>query len=293
MELKLVNLTKKYGDISVLNHVNLIMTPGVYGLCGPNGSGKSTLMNLITGNQQACEGKIFFCGKEVTADSRSFYHSLGYMPQIQSFYPDFSAEEFMFYMASLKHMNRKNAEVQIIELLKQVELYDVRSHRIGTYSGGMKQRLLLAQALLNNPSVLILDEPTAGMDPKQRNVVSQMIGSLSKDRIVLISTHVVSDIEFIAKEIIFLKKGNVILSGSLNSLCRKITGKVFDIHLSEDMIDLFEEDTQKTVTGYVRDMNGIRARIIREIPPSYPYKEAVPSLEDVYMYSFGESVHAF
>ena len=120
-----------------------------------------------------------------------------------------------------------------------------------------------------------------------------MIGRLSKDRIVLISTHVVSDIEFIAKEIIFLKKGNVILSGSLNSLCRKITGKVFDIHLSEDMIDLFEEDTQKTVTGYVRDMNGIRARIIREIPPSYPYKEAVPSLEDVYMYSFGESVHAF
>lgn len=240
MELKLVNLTKKYGDISVLNHVNLIMTPGVYGLCGPNGSGKSTLMNLITGNQQACEGKIFFCGKEVTADSRSFYHSLGYMPQIQSFYPDFSAEEFMFYMASLKHMNRKNAEVQIIELLKQVELYDVRSHRIGTYSGGMKQRLLLAQALLNNPSVLILDEPTAGMDPKQRNVVSQMIGSLSKDRIVLISTHVVSDIEFIAKEIIFLKKGNVILSGSLNSLCRKITGKVFDIHLSEDMIDLLD-----------------------------------------------------
>ena len=293
MELKLVNLTKKYGDISVLNHVNLIMTPGVYGLCGPNGSGKSTLMNLITENQQACEGKILFCGKEVTADSHSFYHSLGYMPQIQSFYPDFSAEEFMFYMASLKHMNRKNAEVQIIELLKQVELYDVRSHRIGTYSGGMKQRLLLAQALLNNPSVLILDEPTAGMDPKQRNVVSQMIGSLSKDRIVLISTHVVSDIEFIAKEIIFLKKGNVILSGSLNSLCRKITGKVFDIHLSEDMIDLFEEDTQKTVTGYVRDMNGIRARIIREIPPSYPYKEAVPSLEDVYMYSFGESVHAF
>ena len=293
MELKLVNLTKKYGDISVLNHVNLIMTPGVYGLCGPNGSGKSTLMNLITGNQQACEGKILFCGKEVTADSHSFYHSLGYMPQIQSFYPDFSAEEFMFYMASLKHMNRKNAEMQIIELLKQVELYDVRSHRIGTYSGGMKQRLLLAQALLNNPSVLILDEPTAGMDPKQRNVVSQMIGSLSKDRIVLISTHVVSDIEFIAKEIIFLKKGNVILSGSLNSLCRKITGKVFDIHLSEDMIDLFEEDTHKTVTGYVRDMNGIRARIIREIPPSYPYKEAVPSLEDVYMYSFGESVHAF
>ncbi|MGM9941083.1 MAG: ATP-binding cassette domain-containing protein [Bulleidia sp.] len=293
MKLELVNLTGMYGNICALDHISLTLYQGVYGLSGPNGSGKSTLMNLMTGNLKPAEGKIIWNGEEVTSDSHSFYHDLGYMPQIQSFYPDFSAEEFLYYIASLKNMERKDADQQITELLEKVELSDVRSRRIRTFSGGMKQRLLLAQALLNDPSVLILDEPTAGMDPKQRNAVSRMIGSLSRDRIVLISTHVVSDIEFIAKEIILLKKGKIIETGSVRSLCERIQGKVFDIRLNDEMSSVFETDEMKTVTGYVRDMDGIRARIIRDMPPSYAYQEAVPSLEDVYMYSFGDIEHVF
>lgn len=293
MELKLEHITHMYGNLCALNDVSFSLTPGVYGLLGPNGSGKSTMMNIMTGNLEQTSGTVIWNGKTADSNNHSFYHTLGYMPQIQTFYPDFSAMEFMYYIASLKNMNRKEAETDIHSILVKLELYDVRNRKIRSFSGGMRQRLLLGQALLNHPSVLILDEPTAGMDPKQRITISKMIGELSRDRIILISTHVVSDIEFIAKEIILLKKGKIIQKDSVSNLCQSIYGKVFDVHLCEEAMEEFERDHKKLITGYVRDMNGIKARIIRDTEPSYSCTKAVPNLEDVYMYSFGESDHVF
>lgn len=293
MELKLEHITHMYGNLCALNDVSFSLTPGVYGLLGPNGSGKSTMMNILTGNLKQTSGTVIWNGKTTDSNNHSFYHTLGYMPQIQTFYPDFSAMEFMYYIASLKNMDRKEAETDICSILIKLELYEVRNRKIRSFSGGMKQRLLLGQALLNHPSVLILDEPTAGMDPKQRITISKMIGELSRDKIILISTHVVSDIEFIAKEIILLKKGKIIQKDSVSNLCQSISGKVFDVHLNDEAMEEFERDHKKLITGYVRDMNGIKARIIRDTEPSYSCMKAIPNLEDVYMYSFGESDHVF
>lgn len=293
MELKTENLTHFYGNICALDDICLKLTPGIYGLLGPNGSGKSTLMNLITGNLRQTSGKILWNDTEVSQSNHTFYRTLGYMPQIQAFYPDFTACEFMHYMASLKKMDPKIINQNIDSLLNRLELYEVRNRKIRTFSGGMKQRLLLGQALLNNPSLLILDEPTAGLDPKQRIAISRMIGALSKESIVLLSTHVVSDIEFICKEVILLKKGRVLRQGIVPDLCQQIQGKVYDVRIDENHLKEFEDDREKLTTGYVRDMNGMRARIIRETPPSYSCSEAVPSLEEVYLYYFGESEHVF
>lgn len=245
MELTIQNITHRYGNLCALNNVSIVLTPGIYGFLGPNGSGKSTLMNIITGNLHQTSGEILWDGINVSENSHSFYHALGYMPQIQTFYPNFTAQEFMYYIASLKDMHMKEADTEIHQLLSKLELYTVRDHKIKTFSGGMRQRLLLGQALLNHPKLLILDEPTAGMDPKQRIAIARIIGELSKDSIVLISTHIVSDIEYIAKEVILLKKGQILTHDSVASLCSELQGMVFDVHMNEEQLTLFENDHKK------------------------------------------------
>lgn len=293
MELCLKHLTHMYGNLCALDDVGLTLTPGIYGLLGPNGSGKSTMMNIITGNLKQTSGQVLWNGQDTAEDSRSLYHDLGYMPQIQTYYPNFSAMEFMCYMASLKDMDSTAARKEIRSILMRLELYEIRHRKIKTFSGGMRQRLLLGQALLNHPKLLILDEPTAGMDPKQRIAISRMIGELSRDSIVLISTHVVSDIEFIAKEVILLQQGRILKKDSVAKLCHGLEGRVFDISLQDDNLDAFHRDKQKIVTGYVCDSNGIRARIIRNAPPDCLYQEASPTLEEVYMYYISEADHVF
>ena len=293
MELCLSHLTHMYGSLCALNDVCLTLTPGIYGLLGPNGSGKSTMMNIITGNLKQTSGQVLWNGEDTAKDGDTLFHDLGYMPQIQTYYPNFSAKEIMCYMASLKGMDPVVSRKEIRSLLMRLELYQVRHRKIRTFSGGMRQRLLLGQALLNHPKLLILDEPTAGMDPKQRIAISGMIGELSRDSIVLISTHVVSDIEFIAKEVILLQRGKVLKMDSVSKLCKDLEGKVFDVSLQDDNLSAFDHDTEKIVTGYVRDSNGIRARIIRDTPPDCPYQNASPTLEEVYMYYFSEADHVF
>ena len=293
MELTIQNITHRYGNLCALNNVSIVLTPGIYGFLGPNGSGKSTLMNIITGNLHQTSGEILWDGINVRENSHSFYHALGYMPQIQTFYPNFTAQEFMYYIASLKDMHMKEADTEIHQLLSKLELYTVRDHKIKTFSGGMRQRLLLGQALLNHPNLLILDEPTAGMDPKQRIAIARIIGELSKDSIVLISTHIVSDIEYIAKEVILLKKGQILTHDSVASLCSELQGMVFDVHMNDEQLTLFENDRNKIITGYIRDMNGMRARIIRDTPPAYTCEKAIPTLEEVYMHYFEEAQHVF
>ena len=224
MELALNCISKTYkkGSVKALDNFSVTLTPGVYGLLGPNGAGKSTLMNIITDNLNADGGEVVYGGENIKKLGKDYRAVLGYMPQQQGLYDDFTLNRFLWYMAALKGLKKKEAKEKITQLLETVNLTDAAHKKLGSFSGGMKQRALIAQALLNNPEILILDEPTAGLDPKERIRIRNFISEIAEDKIVLISTHVVSDIEFIAKEIILLKKGQLISHDSPNKLTKEL-----------------------------------------------------------------------
>ena len=221
MELQLQHLCKQYGEKRAVNDVTATLFPGVYGLLGANGAGKSTLMRMICGVLKPTSGYIRLNGKTIEDLGERYYAQLGYMPQDFGFYPDFTAREFMRYMAAVKGIDKRKVKSRTEELLHMVNLTEAADKKVKSYSGGMKQRLGIAQAELNNPSILILDEPTAGLDPKERVRIRERIAELSKDKIILVSTHVVSDIESIAKKIILIKTGKIIDYTNVNGLCDK------------------------------------------------------------------------
>ena len=206
-ELEIINLNKQFKDVKALNNINYTFHNGIYGLLGPNGAGKSTLINAITDNIKRDSGSILWNGNEILRLGKKYRNELGYMPQQQSLYGEFTAYAFMMYLAGLKGLDKKEAKVRTEELLNEVNMYEFRNKTLEKMSGGMKQRVLLAQSLLNNPSLLVLDEPTAGVDPQERVNIRNYIHSIAKDRIVLISTHIISDIEMIANEIIIMNHG--------------------------------------------------------------------------------------
>ena len=218
MELKLTGLTKRYGQKVALNGFTYTFNEGIYGILGANGAGKSTLMNLITDNVHRDGGEILYGGTDVLKLGNEFRSLLGYMPQQQGLYESMTAETFLTYMARLKRIPGRNIKDEITRVLALTNLSDVRHAKIYSFSGGMKQRVLLAQAMLGEPKVLILDEPTAGLDPKERVRLRNYIFELSKNRIVLLATHIVSDIEAIAGDIILMKEGKIMLTGSPKEL---------------------------------------------------------------------------
>lgn len=218
MELKLTGLTKRYGQKVALNGFTYTFNEGIYGILGANGAGKSTLMNLITDNVHRDGGEILYGGTDVLKLGNDFRSLLGYMPQQQGLYESMTAETFLTYMARLKRIPGRNIKDEITRVLALTNLSDVRHAKIYSFSGGMKQRVLLAQAMLGEPKVLILDEPTAGLDPKERVRLRNYIFELSKNRIVLLATHIVSDIEAIAGDIILMKEGKIMLTGSPQEL---------------------------------------------------------------------------
>ena len=218
---ELCNISKKYKEKIALNDVSLKLDNGIYGLLGPNGAGKSTLMNIITGNLEPTEGTIKWEGKEVKELGSNYRSLLGYAPQQQGMYETFSGRRFLSYMATLKGIPKSSMEDEINRVLLYVNMVEKSNQKIGTYSGGMKQRILIAQAIIGNPKLVILDEPTAGLDPKERVRIRERIAELSKDKIILVSTHVVSDIESIAKKIILIKTGKIIDYANVNGLCDK------------------------------------------------------------------------
>lgn len=224
MELTIQSLTKTYGNKVALQEFSYVFTPGIYGILGANGAGKSTLMNLITDNVRRDSGDILWNGTDILKLGRSFRREVGYMPQQQGMYPDYSARDFLRYMAAVKELPRKKSRTQIEELLELVNLSDDAHKRLGGFSGGMRQRLLLAQALLGDPKILILDEPTAGLDPKERLRLRQYISDLAKDRIVFLTTHIVSDIESIANDVLLMKQGRLVAHGSPEALIGGIGG---------------------------------------------------------------------
>ena len=219
--LELCNISKKYNEKIALKDVSLKLDNGIYGLLGPNGAGKSTLMNIITGNLEPTEGTIKWEGTEVKELGSNYRSLLGYAPQQQGMYETFSGRRFLSYMATLKGISKSSMEDEINRVLLYVNMVEKSNQKIGTYSGGMKQRILIAQAIIGNPKLVILDEPTAGLDPKERVRIRERIAELSKDKIILVSTHVVSDIESIAKKIILIKTGEIIDYANVRSLCDK------------------------------------------------------------------------
>lgn len=226
LELKKIN--KHYGKKKhALCDFSFDFTNGIYGLLGPNGAGKSTLMNIITDNlfPDKDGGKILWNGEETRILKDKFRSQMGFMPQQQNLYESMTARMFLNYIAALKCLDKKNAENEISEIIERVELTDSLDKKMGGFSGGMKQRVLIASALLGNPELIILDEPTAGLDPKQRVIIRNLISSLAKDKIIIVSTHIVSDIENIAKEILFIKEGELIDSGTIPELIEKVEGE--------------------------------------------------------------------
>ncbi|MCI6652466.1 MAG: ABC transporter ATP-binding protein [Ruminococcus sp.] len=285
MELEIKNLSKCYGKYQALSNINIKLNEGVYGLLGANGAGKTTLMNLITDNVRRNSGEILFDGTDILKLGKAFRKELGYMPQQQGFYDKFSSKAFLLYMANLKGISRKQAKEETDRLLKVVNLDNVAHKKIGEFSGGMKQRVLLAQALLGNPTVLLLDEPTAGLDPKERIRIRNFISEIAEDKIVLISTHVVSDIEFIAKEIILLKEGKLISHNTCNSLTKEIENKVFEVEIEKEELKYFQENYR--VSNLFHSGDKITVRIVTDTPPkNYAPKPVPPTLEDLYLYVF-------
>jgi ABC-type multidrug transport system ATPase subunit len=284
--LSINNLSKSYGSNLALNQFTYSFDHGIYALLGPNGSGKSTLMNIVTQNLKSDNGDILLDDTPIGKLGAAYREKLGFMPQYPGMYPSFSALDFLRYMATLKGLNKKKADEQIDELLHAVELYDVRTHRIGSFSGGMKQRLALAQSLLGDPEIVILDEPTAGLDPKQRIAIRNYIASVALNKTVIIATHVVSDVEFIAREAIMLKKGVISDSGSPYELTQKIEGQVWQTVVAAEEVQAMQEKFR--VVNIQNGEQGVILRILSDVKPTEDSVTVVPSLEDYYLYVFGD-----
>ncbi len=283
--LEIRNLQKSYGDVKALAGVDVQLGMGIYGILGPNGSGKSTLMNILTDNIRRDDGDILWDGWEILSLGEEYRKKVGYMPQEQICYPQFSLQEFLSYMALLKGMNLKTAAVkeQIDELLEELNLADVRKRRIAAFSGGMKRRAVLAQALLGNPELLILDEPTAGLDPKERISIRNMIARMAKDKTVLLATHIAGDIECIADRVLLLKKGKIIQNASPFELMDDIGRHVKEIRCSRE--ELEELQKKYRVSNCIQKKNGLSLHVI-EKETKEDTEEADVTLDDVYLYYF-------
>lgn len=285
MELKTVELTKRYGSKTAIDGLNITLTNGVYGLLGANGAGKTTLMRLLCDIQTPTSGKITLDGKNISELGEKYRGILGYLPQSFCYYPDFSALDFLLYIASLKGLSDRTARRKSLELLKAVGLWEERDHKIKTFSGGMKERLGIAQAMLNDPQILILDEPTAGLDPKERVRFRNLISVFSRDRIVILSTHIVSDVEFIAEEIIMMKSGQIIHFGKPYDITSEIDGHVWECTVPAARAEQYAGSLN--ISNLRNEDNG--NTVLRVISDRAPIENAVrvqPNLEDLYLFYF-------
>ena len=286
MELQLQNVRKQYGTKCAVDKVSARLTPGVYGLLGANGAGKTTLMRMICGVLKPTSGSIRLNGKTAGQLGERYYTHLGYMPQDFGFYPDFTAREFMMYMAAVKGLDKGQAKKRTEALLHMVNLSGVADKKIRSYSGGMKQRLGIAQAELNSPSVLILDEPTAGLDPKERVRFRNLISDFAKEKIVILSTHIVSDVSYIADTILMMKQGRFLLHERMDTVTDSIRGKVWELLVDERAAAEYTRDFPVVNLHHENDM--VRLRIVAETAPGRDAQMAEPGLEDLFLYHFGE-----
>lgn len=288
MQLEVKDLSKSYGKLKALNNVSFSMTEGVYGILGPNGAGKSTLINLLTDNMKRESGHIYVDGVEIEQMKSEYLNYIGYMPQEQGYYEEFTVRAFLMYIAHLKGLKGKRIKENTGELIYKFNLQDFCNKKIGSLSGGMRQRVLLAQALLNNPNILILDEPTAGVDPQERINIRNIITKLAENRIIIIATHIVSDIEAIAKEIILINKGNIIKKDSPYSLMKEVESKLVEIEVNKT--ELEEIQSKYIVSNIQYGDNNYYVKFICDNADIYKGHNIRANLEDVYLYYYGDVV---
>ena len=285
MHVRFAHLSKKYREKYALKDFCAELSNGVYGLLGTNGAGKTTLINSFMGIIP-CEGDIYIDGKNVRSLGPDFLDSVGYLPQYPRFYKDFSVLEFLRYMCVLKDIPKATAQARIDQLLDTVNLTQARTKKVGALSGGMRQRLGIAQAMLSDPGILILDEPTAGLDPRERIRFRNLISQFAENRIVILATHIVPDVEFIANQIILLHEGNLLRFGNPAQLCGEVEGKVWELKLPE--LDVPAELLHHTISNLAREQEGIRLRLIAQTQPHPEARTVAANLEEVFLYHCGE-----
>ena len=288
MKLEIKNLTKTFDGAKALTNVSVTLNPGVYGLLGANGSGKTTLFRLICGVIKADEGKIIYNGEDISLNEEMFRSVLGFLPQDFSYYADFTGLKFMLYIAALKGLRGKLAKQRSLELLDLVGLSEQKGKKIKKYSGGMKQRLGIAQAMINDPEVLILDEPTVGLDPKERVRFRNLISSLSDNKIIILSTHIVSDVESISDEVLVLNKGVIQDRGSVNQLLKNIENSVWEVRTTQREMKSYYHSFSISNQKYEGD--DVVLRIISAKKPANNAVQAKANLEDLYLYYFRTEV---
>ena len=282
-KLEMINVTKSYKHKNANENINLVLESGVYGLLGPNGAGKSTLMKQIVTVTNPTSGKILYNGKDIKSLDDEYRAIVGYLPQDFDAYKNFKAKDFLMYMAALKGMDKETSKKRVDELLKLVGLSEVSNKLV---SGGMKRRVGIAQALLNNPKVLILDEPTAGLDPQERTRFRNLLSQIGRDTIVILSTHIISDIESVAKETIMIKDGKVLLQGTHREILKDMEGKVYSLDTNDENL-VSEIQNKYKVVSINRGIENISIRFISETKPSYEKIKLIePKFEDVYMFYF-------
>lgn len=295
MRLKINDIYKNYGKIQALSGISLELDAGVYGLLGPNGAGKSTLIQIIVGNLKPSRGEIFYNQKNVCKDNGNFKRILGYVPQSQGIYDMFTAKQFLEYMAILKDVDKKYISKQIEKVLGVVGLTDVQNQKLGEFSGGMRQRVLIGQALLGNPQIIVLDEPTAGLDPKERIRIRNFISRIAENKIVLIATHVVSDVESIAKEIILLGNGKIESKGTPQELCGRLEGKVWECLVPTAVYEVLDRQfIISNINEITKEIIGVRfigvekqIKILEK--KGIDVKKVFPNLQEVYLDVFAGS----
>lgn len=285
-ELVLDRVTKQFQNKIAVDGFSWRMKEGVYGFLGANGAGKTTLLRMLGGVLRPTSGQILCNGREIQEMGGEYRHMLGYLPQEFGYYPDFTAKRYLEYLAACKAVPRELVKEKVEEYLEMVGLSQEKNKKIRTFSGGMIRRLGIAQALLNEPEILILDEPTSGLDPKERIRFRNIISAMSKNRIVILSTHIVSDIEFIADEILLMKKGRIVEQGTLKEVTDSARGKVWECLVSGS--EAQELNRQFAVSNLKNEQDKVMLRIVSEQCPHENAVPAEPSLEDVYLYYFEE-----
>lgn len=286
MELRLDNLTKEFGNYRAVDQMNLTMINGVYGLLGVNGAGKTTLMRMLCTLLKPTEGRITCDGKDIFEMDGEYRKVLGYLPQEFGFYPEFTVKDYLLYISTLKGIRPAAARKRVNEMILKVGLSKAANKKMKKLSGGMKRRVGIAQAMLNNPRILVLDEPTAGLDPNERIRFRNLISELSEERLVLLSTHIVSDIEYIANEILLMKDGKLMHRGTAEELIYSMPENVWECFVDKDLVSSFVN--RYRISNMKSESQGVELRIISQDKPFENAEQVEPSLEDVFLYYFGE-----
>ncbi len=289
MELTLDRLTKQFGSKIAVDRVSAKLTPGVTGLLGANGAGKTTLMRMVCDVLRPTSGQVLLDGRDATEMGDDYRALLGYLPQDFGCYPDFSAFDFMCYMATLKGFGNRDGRARSMQLLEEVGLADEARRKVKTFSGGMKQRLGIAQAMLNDPAILVLDEPTAGLDPKERVHFRNLIAGFAQDKIVILSTHIVSDVEFIANRILVMRQGAFVLDGPPELVVAQAAGKVWECHVDARRAEEMASGMTVANVRYAADGHAV-VRVVADEPPMGDATPVEPTLEDLYLYVFRDQV---